>query len=61
MNVSGKEFVENIDLCLVKIHKKRKDLAEYCGVTVQSISDWARRGNFPQADIALKIADFLKL
>ena len=57
--MNGKLFVERIDDSLKRINKKRQALAEYCGVTVQSISDWARRGNLPQADTTKRIADFL--
>jgi len=57
--MNGRVFVERIDDSLKRINKKRQALAEYCGVTVQSISDWARRGNLPQADTTKRIADFL--
>ncbi len=57
--MNGSMFVERIDLTLKRKNKKRQALADYCGVTVQSISDWARRGNFPQADITIRIAEFL--
>lgn len=39
--------------------KKNVDLANYLGITVQSLSNKFNRGSFSAADL-IKIADFLK-
>lgn len=54
-------FVEKIDLVLMQRNQKRQTLAEACGFSPQAISDWSKRGSYPSAHIALKIANFLEV
>jgi transcriptional regulator with XRE-family HTH domain len=58
MNVSGHEIVERIDSLLKQKHLKRLSLAEKIGVSTNTISAWSVRGTVPDADVAIKIADF---
>lgn len=59
MTINGNQLVQKIDLKLQEIKSRRQELAEYCGIAAQSLSDWTRRGNLPTGDILSKIADFL--
>lgn len=51
-------FSDRLELLLTEKKEKRTHLAEIIGVTNQSFSDWKKRGTIPNADTALKIADY---
>ncbi len=55
------EFVNRIDEILEKKRLKRAALCEDLKLSATAITDWARRGTIPAADIALKIAKYLNV
>src|SRR5574344_838680 len=59
--MNGTTLVEKIDAVLKEKQLKRQNLADYCGITPQAISDWYKKGGLPSAIIALKVADFLNV
>jgi SOS-response transcriptional repressor LexA len=61
VNMTGSDFVKRIDTELNRQNKKRPELAKFLNISAQSFVDWRKRGNLPSADIALKIAKFLKV
>jgi SOS-response transcriptional repressor LexA len=61
INMTGSDFVGRIDTELDRQDKKRPELAKFLNISPQSFVDWRKRGNLPSADIALKIAQFLKV
>ncbi len=57
--MDGSRLVIKIDTYLKQRNIKRLALADYCGINVQSFADWTRRGTLPNAEVAIKIAQFL--
>jgi hypothetical protein len=62
MEEKGSAIVKRIDLLLKEGGLTRKALV-YAGAikSVQSVTDWGERNTVPRADVALAIADFLKV
>lgn len=52
------DFWEKLDKA-TREKTTRKELAAKCGVSIATISMWKHRRNFPTADIAVKIAEYL--
>ena len=59
--MTGKEIVERIDSILKEKNLKRLALAEFSNISVQTITDWSKRGSIPSADTAVKIAKYLNV
>lgn len=55
----GEDIVQRIDALLKERNEKRLSLAEHCGFSLQSLSDWSKRGSVPSADKAVAIANYL--
>lgn len=53
------DFVNRIDSILQKKNLKRAALCSDLELSPTSITDWARRGTVPAADICLRIAEYL--
>ena len=58
MGSIGCDIVDRIDDLLKQRNLKRLVVAQYEGISLQSFTDWKRRGSVPAADTALKIAQF---
>lgn len=52
-------FIERLDFLIEKKQTSRQDVAEYAGLAKSTISEWARTGALPRADVAIKIAEYL--
>jgi transcriptional regulator with XRE-family HTH domain len=59
MRAKSSDIVSRIDVELKRIGGKRAGLCRSVGVSSGSLSDWIRNGTIPDADIALKIAEYL--
>ena len=59
MKINVAEFVQRIDALLKERNEKRLSLAEHCGFSLQSITEWSRRNSMPSADKVFAIADYL--
>lgn len=59
MKINVAEFVQRIDALLKERNEKRLSLAERCGFSLQSITEWSRRNSMPSADKVFAIADYL--
>lgn len=57
--MTGSNLVTRIDNLLKAQNLKRQALADYCGISVQSFTDWTRRGTLPTIETGFKIAEFL--
>lgn len=51
-------FVENIDVLLEAVGKKRSELLRDLNLPDNTISNWIKRRNIPSADIIKKISDY---
>lgn len=54
-------FIERLERLLVQKNLQRKDLAQFCNISLNGISTWKITGTIPRADIAIKIAKFLNV
>jgi transcriptional regulator with XRE-family HTH domain len=52
-------FIERLDFLIKKNKTTQKAVAEYAGLTGQSITEWKQQGTIPRADIAIKMANYL--
>lgn len=52
-------FIERLEYLLDEQDMTQKELAELVGMRRTTISEWKKNGNFPPADIAVKIAQIL--
>lgn len=61
MNIitNGVLLVKRIDEICIKKGTSRKEVANHCGISTNTISTWISRGTIPAADIAIKIAEYL--
>lgn len=59
MEVKGSDIILRLDEILKIKNLKRMAVSEAVGISVQSFTDWKKRGSIPAADTAIKIADFL--
>ncbi|MDR1469395.1 MAG: helix-turn-helix domain-containing protein [Spirochaetaceae bacterium] len=57
--MTGRELVERIDSELAKRGEKRPELARAVGLSTQAFTNWYKKGNFPNANTALNIAEYL--
>jgi len=53
------EFIEILEGLLKDKALSQKELAEKIGLRRPSISDWKKKGTYPYADVAVKIAEIL--
>lgn len=59
MLINASDFVKRIDIILKERNEKRLSLAEHCGFSLQSITEWSRRNSMPSADKVYTIANYL--
>lgn len=52
------DFGARVEELLAERHIKVNDFIEYAGISKQSLYDWKRRGQAPNARIALRIAKY---
>jgi transcriptional regulator with XRE-family HTH domain len=52
-------FAERLERLIKEKKTSQKAVAEYAGLTGQSITEWKKEGTIPRADVALKMAEFL--
>ena len=57
--MSGKDFVDRINLLFSQTGGRKSDFYEACGIASNSMTNWAARDTIPSADTALKIAKYL--
>jgi transcriptional regulator with XRE-family HTH domain len=53
-------FIERLDELIELRNTSRQAVAEYAGLAKSTISEWSRTGALPRADIAIKMAEYLK-
>jgi transcriptional regulator with XRE-family HTH domain len=58
MDFAGKNIVERIDKLLVFRNEKRKAVCDYADISVQTITDWDKRGSIPASHTLYKIAKY---
>ena len=52
-------FIERLDELIDLRDTTRQAVAKHAGLAKSTISDWARTGALPRADVAIKIAEYL--
>jgi transcriptional regulator with XRE-family HTH domain len=52
-------FTDRLETLIIQKNTKQTALADACGIAQNTISGWKKRGSLPQADIIIKMADFL--
>lgn len=60
-NINGESFVERIDNTLMYKGFSRKQMADFCGFSVNNPSRWKTQDSLPDVKTGLKIADFLNV
>ena len=60
MSYNGRDVVKWLDYLLKIKNLKRKAVCDYAGISVQTITDWSKRGSMPAADTLYKIAQYLE-
>lgn len=52
-------FIERLDELIDLRDTTRQAVAKHAGLAKSTISDWARTGALPRADVAIRIAEYL--
>lgn len=52
-------FIERLDYLIEKRETSRQEVARYAGLAKSTVSEWARTGALPRADVAIMIAEYL--
>jgi transcriptional regulator with XRE-family HTH domain len=62
MKIKGRDIVERIDAKLNERHESRKHIINAAGLkSIQSVTDWSKKGSMPAADTLFRIAEYLKV
>ncbi len=51
-------FIERLDDLIDQRETSRQSVADHAGLAKSTISEWARTGALPRADVAIKIVEY---